>query len=141
MCKINKVVSIFKNETRSHYALPISLLCNIGKIIEKLIFLRLNLFLETRNCYYPFEFVFRLNFSTNNIRMSNAGKIFKLSLIIKNTQLVYLLTSKKTLLTITYYLRNQTIIMSEELQMNGLHYTEKTGKNSFQLLIISQVFR
>ena len=72
MCKIATVVPIFKSETRllcNNYR-PISLLSNIGKIIEKLIHLRLNLFLETRNCYYPFQFGFRLNFSTNNALMS-----------------------------------------------------------------------
>ena len=72
MCKIAKVVPIFKSETRllcNNYR-PISLLSNIGEIIEKLIHLRLNLFLETRNCYYPFQFGFRLNFSTNNALMS-----------------------------------------------------------------------
>ena len=72
MCKIAKVVPIFKGETRllcNNYR-PISLLSNIGKIIEKLIHLRLSPFLETRNCYYPFQFGFQLNFSTNNALMS-----------------------------------------------------------------------
>ena len=72
MCKIAKVVPIFKSETRllcNNYR-PISLLSNIGKIIEKLMHLTHNLFLETRNCYYPFQFGFRLNFSTSNALMS-----------------------------------------------------------------------
>ena len=54
---------------------PISLLSNIGKIIEKLIHLRLGLFLETHNCYYLFQFGFRLNFSTNNALNSIAENI------------------------------------------------------------------
>ena len=70
--KIAKVIPIFKNEIRllriNYWT--ISLLSNIGKIIEKLIHLRCNLFLETRNCYYPFQFSFRLNFSTDNALMS-----------------------------------------------------------------------
>ena len=77
MCKIAKVVLIFKSEARllcNNYR-PISLLSNIGKIIEKLIHLRLGLFLETRNCYYLFQFGFRLNFSTNNALMSIAENI------------------------------------------------------------------
>ena len=83
MCKIAKVAPIFKSQTRllcNNYR-PMSLLPNTGKIIEKLIHLTLNLFLETCNCYYSFQFGFRLNFSTNN-----SLKIFKLSLIIANTQ-------------------------------------------------------
>ena len=72
MCKIAKVIPVFKSETRllSNNYRPITLLSNIGKIIEKLIYLRFNLFLETRNCYYAFQFGFRLNFSTNNALMS-----------------------------------------------------------------------
>ena len=109
MCKIAKVVPIFKSETRllcNNYR-PISLVSNIGKIIEKLIHLRLNLFLETRNCYYPFQFGFRLNFSTNNALMSIAENI--------QTQLddgkysagvFFDLKKPLTPLTITYYLRN-----------------------------------
>ena len=72
MGKIANVVPIFKSETRllcNNYR-PISLLTDIGKIIEKLIHLRISLFLEIRNCYYPFQFGFKLNFSTNNALMS-----------------------------------------------------------------------
>ena len=78
MCKIAKVVPIFKSEAGllSNNYRPISLLSNIGKIIEKLIHLRLNLSLETHNCYYLFQFGFRLNFSTNTTLMS----------IVENTQ-------------------------------------------------------
>ena len=74
---IAKVVPILKSETRllCKNCRPISLLSNIGKIIEKLIHLRLGLFLETRNCYYLFQFGFRLNFSTNNALMSIAENI------------------------------------------------------------------
>ena len=63
MCKIAKVVPIFKSETGllSNNYRPISLLSNIGKIIEKLIHLRLHLSLETCNSYYLFQFGFRLN--------------------------------------------------------------------------------
>ena len=77
MCKIAKAISIFKSETRfvcNSYR-PISVLSNIGKIIEKLIRLRLNLFLEIRRCYHLFQFGFRLNFSTNNSLMSIAENI------------------------------------------------------------------
>ena len=77
MCKITKVIPIFKSKTRllcNNYR-PISLLSNIGKIIEKSIHLRLNLFLETRSCNYPFQFGFRLNFSTSNALMSIVGNI------------------------------------------------------------------
>ena len=107
MCKIAKAVSIFKSETSFVYNnyRPISVLSNIGKIIEKLIRLRLNLLI--RSCYYLFQFGFRLNFSTNNALMSIAENI--------QTQLddgkysagvFFDLKKPLTPLTITYYLRN-----------------------------------
>ena len=72
VCKIAKVVSVFKNESRllcNNYR-PISLLSNVGKIIEKLMHQRLNQFLEENECFYPHQFGFRLNISTNNGLMS-----------------------------------------------------------------------
>ena len=70
--KIAKVIPIFKSESRvacNNYR-PISLLSNIGKIIEILMHKRLHSFLEIQNCFYPAEFGFRLNMSTNNALMS-----------------------------------------------------------------------
>ena len=66
--KIGKVIPIFKSESRvvcNNYR-PISLLSNIGKIIEKLMHKHLHSFPETQNCFYPAQFGFRLNVSTNN---------------------------------------------------------------------------
>ena len=70
--KIAKVIPIFKSKSRvacNSYR-PISLLSNIEKIIEKLMHKRLHSFLETQNCFYPAQFGFRLNVSTNNALMS-----------------------------------------------------------------------
>ena len=72
MIKIAKVIPIFKSESRvacKNYR-PISLLSNLGKIIEKLMHKRLHSFLETQNCFYPAQFGFQLNMSTNNTLMS-----------------------------------------------------------------------
>ena len=75
--KIAKVVPIFKAESRilcSNYR-PISLLSNIGKIIEKLMHKRLNVFLEKKQIYYNFQFGFRSNLSTNNALLSAVESI------------------------------------------------------------------
>ena len=67
-----KVVLVFKVESRilcSNYK-PITLLSNIGKIIEKLIHKRLNVFLEKKQICCNFQFGFRSNFSTNNALLS-----------------------------------------------------------------------
>ena len=77
ICKVAKVVLIFKSETMllcNNYR-PVSLLSNIGKIIEKLMHQRPNFFLEQYNCYYPFQFGFRLNYSTDSVRMSISENI------------------------------------------------------------------
>ena len=55
VCKIAKVVPVFKNESRllgNNYR-PTSLLSNVGKIIEKLMHQKLNQFLEYNECFYP----------------------------------------------------------------------------------------
>ena len=77
--KIVTLIPIFKSESRvacNNYR-PISLLSNIGKIIEKLMHKRLYSFLETQNCFYPAQFGFRLNVSTNNALMSITENIQK----------------------------------------------------------------
>ena len=40
------------------------------EIIEELMYQRLNQFLEDNECFYPHQFGFRLNISTNNALMS-----------------------------------------------------------------------
>ena len=62
------MIPVFKNGSRlsrKEYR-PISLLSNVGKIIEKLIHKRLNHFLEKHKVFYALQFGFRLNTSTNN---------------------------------------------------------------------------
>ena len=66
------MIPVFKNGSRlscNNYR-PISLLSNIGKIIEKLIHKKLNYFLEQHKVYYALQFGFHLNTSTNNALMS-----------------------------------------------------------------------
>ena len=72
ICKQTQVIPIFKNDSRllcSNYR-PISLLSDLSKISEKVIYSRLNFFLEQHNCLYPFQYRFRLNVSTNNALMT-----------------------------------------------------------------------
>ena len=76
--KIAEVIPIYKSErVNCNNYRPISLLSNIGKIIEKLMHKRLYSFLETQNCFYPAQFGFRLNVSTNNALLSITENIQK----------------------------------------------------------------
>ena len=66
--KIAKVIPIFKKGDKllvSNYR-PISLLSNINKIFEKLVYSRLYKFLEIHNCIYELQFGFRAKHSTQH---------------------------------------------------------------------------
>ena len=71
--KIAKVIPTFKNKgdqlLLSNYR-PISLLSNINKIFEKLVYSRLSSFLNLHNCIYDLQFGFRAKHSTNHALFS-----------------------------------------------------------------------
>ena len=67
LLKIAKTIPIFKKgsklNTRNYR--PISLLSNLNKILEKLMFNRIYKFLEQHKCIYDRQFGFRKKHSTN----------------------------------------------------------------------------
>ena len=68
MLKIANAIPIFKKDSKlivSNYR-PISLLSNINKILEKLMFKRVYEFLENNKCIYKLQFGFRTKHSTNH---------------------------------------------------------------------------
>ena len=71
--KIAKVIPVFKNKGDplqfSNYRL-ISLLSNINKIFEKLVYSRLYTFLNLHNCIYELQFGFRSKHSSNHALLS-----------------------------------------------------------------------
>ena len=58
--KIAKVVPVFKKDSKLDYSnyRPISLLSNIEKILEKLMYMRLFTFLDNKNIIYDLQFGF-----------------------------------------------------------------------------------
>ena len=79
ICKLAQVMPIFKSESRllcTNYR-PISLPLNINKIFEKVIYSRLNFFLEQHNQLYPYKFGFCIDYSTNNALMTIVEKTQK----------------------------------------------------------------
>ena len=72
ICKLTKVVPIFKSEIRLFYnnSRPVPLLSNIGKTIEKLMHQRLNFFLQQYDYYYLFQSGFGLNCTNNSALIS-----------------------------------------------------------------------
>ena len=75
--KISKVIPVHKKDSKLEIVnyRPISLLSNINKIIEKLMFNRLYSFLEFHNCIYDLQFGFREMHSTNHALMSMIQQI------------------------------------------------------------------
>ena len=66
--KIAKAIPIFKKGSpleMSNYR-PISLLSNLNKMLEKLMFNRIYRFLDKYDCLYKFQFGFRKKYSTNH---------------------------------------------------------------------------
>ena len=66
--KTAKVVPVFKKDSKSDYRnyRPISLLSNIAKILEKLIYNRLYTFLSNNNIIYNLQFGFIQQYSTSH---------------------------------------------------------------------------
>ena len=66
--EIAKVIPIHKKQSKVDYAnyRPISVLCNIEKIIEKLMYKRLSNFVDVNNLIYSLQFGFRKKYSTTH---------------------------------------------------------------------------
>ena len=66
--KTAKVVPVFKRDSKLDYSnyRPISLLSNIGKILEKLMHKRFYKFLNNNNIIYNLQFGFRQQYSTSH---------------------------------------------------------------------------
>ena len=67
--KIAKVVSVHKKDSKldfSNYR-PISLLSDLDKILEKLMYTRIFKFFNNSNLFYPLQFGFRQNYSTTHM--------------------------------------------------------------------------
>ena len=75
--KISTIIPIYKKDSKlkvPNYR-PISLLSNINKILEKLMFQRLYTFLEENKCIYDLQFGFRQKHSTNHALLSMTQEI------------------------------------------------------------------
>ena len=75
--KLALVIPIFKKGSRldcNNYR-PISLLSNISKLIEKIMYSRLYSFLNAYNCLYDLQFGFRAKYSTSHALVSITEKI------------------------------------------------------------------
>ena len=75
--KLAQVMPIFKKGSRleaCNYR-PISLLSNINKIYEKVMYSRVYSFINKSNCFYPLQFGFRGKHSTNHALLSIVDQI------------------------------------------------------------------
>ena len=70
--KIARVIPVHKNDSKldfSNYR-PVSLLSNLDKILEKLMYTRIFKFFNNNNVFYPLQFGFRQNYSTTHALIS-----------------------------------------------------------------------
>ena len=77
--KTAKVVPVFKKDSKLDYSnyRPISLLSNVEKVLEKLMYKRLYTFLNSNNIIYNLQFGFRQQYSTSHALVNiteNIGK-------------------------------------------------------------------
>ena len=95
--KISNTIPIFKNKGSklnvNNYR-PISLLSNINKLLERIVYTRVYKFLEKHNSIYKLQYGFRSKHSTNHAIIHISENIKKLSTT-ENSLVVYLLTYKK----------------------------------------------
>ena len=77
--KTAKVVPVFKKDSELNYSnyRPISLLSNIEKILEKLMYKRLYAFLDYNNIIYDLQFGFRQQYSTSHALINITENIRK----------------------------------------------------------------
>ena len=77
--KTVKVVPVFKKDSKLNYSnyRPISLLSNIEKILEKLMYKRLYTFLDYNNIIYDLQFGFRQQYSTSHVLINITENIRK----------------------------------------------------------------
>ena len=77
--KIAKVVPVFKKDSKLDYSnyRPISLLSNIEKILEKLMYKRLYTFLDNKNIIYDLQFGCRQQYSTSHALINISENIRK----------------------------------------------------------------
>ena len=77
--KIAKVITVFKKDSKLDYSNypPISLLSNIEKILEKLIYKRLHTFLNNNSNIYNLQFGFRQQYSTSHALINITENIRK----------------------------------------------------------------
>ena len=77
--KTAKVVPVFKKDSKLNYSnsRPMSLLSNIKKILEKLMYKRLHTFLDYNNIIYDLQFGFRQQYSISNVLITITENIRK----------------------------------------------------------------
>ena len=77
--KTAKVIPNLKKDSKLDYSnyCPISLLSNIEKILEKLMYRRLYTFLNNKNIIYDLHFGFRQQYSTSHILINITENIRK----------------------------------------------------------------
>ena len=140
--KIAKVVPIHKKQSKLVYSnyRPISLLSNLEKILEKLMYSRIFKFFNDSNSIYSLQFGFRQKYFTTHALISLAEDIRK-NLDEENIGCGIFVDLQKAFDTVEHdvLLAELNIMVSMVSQMSGLDPTYPTENNMFQLIVMNQV--
>ena len=96
--KTAQILPTFKkgDKTEMNNYRPISLISNVSKILEKLMYKRLYTFLEENNSFYPYQFRFRPNIQ-QIVHLLKLLNKFEKHVIKASSPVGYILISKKLL--------------------------------------------
>ena len=127
--KLAKVTPIYKNDAHDEFSnyRPISLLPNLPKILEKLMFNRLTDFVNRHEILYEQQYGFRQNFSTDLALIELSDKIAEAIDNKKHMMGIFIDLSKA--FDTLFYCKNCQIMASEVLQMIGSKTTWQTESN------------
>ena len=138
--KIAKTIPIFKKGSRlmvSNYR-PISLLSNLNKILEKLMFSRVYKFLDDYQCIYSLQFGFRSKHSTNhaliditeNIRKALDNKSFACGIFVDLQKAFDTVNHNILLKKLDYYGIRGTVNDWFACYLNRVHISSSTSSTS-----------
>ena len=117
---------------------PISLLSNIDKILERLIYNRLYNFLVKKEIIFLLQFGFRQKYSTTHALIHLTDEI-RHEIDKGNYACGIFVDFQKVFDTVDHHNPTEKTMVSEKFEIYGLHRILVTGSSLFQLMVTNQI--